>query len=226
MSQELAALRDAEVVQELLPLRAEDAGAALSRSAQAQLESMAREHREAQASTASRRLLSSRHQEALRTLALLASQAELSDEAAQLSPKKLGGRMTGRWLDDVLALGPVPAEVVELEDVLQHVHAVRRALRLLSFGAELFDATPLRARKSQTEVFPSDEGYLETCGELMDCRVMETWYASAARSLVRTGGDRYGVGLLQGRERALLEASAQDSVLILDELFDQLDDED
>lgn len=226
MSQELSALRDAEVVEQLLPLRAQDAGEALSRSAAAHLETMARENREAQAASARRRLLSSGHQKSLRDLAGMLDRARLSESAAERSPKKLGSRMTERWLETVRQLGPVPADVVELDEVLVHVHAVRRALRLLSFGAEVFDATPLRARKSQTAILPSAEGYLETCGDLMDCRVMDVWYASAARSLVRKGGDRYGVGILHGRERALLEASTEDSVLILEELFDQLEDED
>ncbi|EME37674.1 MULTISPECIES: CYTH and CHAD domain-containing protein [Kocuria] len=226
MSQELSALRDAEVVEQLLPLRAEDAGEALSRSAAAHLETMARENREAQAASARRRLLSSGHQQSLRDLAEVLGRARLSDSAAERSPKKLGSRMAERWLETIRQLGPVPVEVVQLDDVLVHVHAVRRALRLFSFGAEVFDATPLRARKSQTTILPSAEGYLETCGDLMDCRVMDVWYASAARSLVRKGGDRYGVGILHGRERALLEASTEDSVLILEELFDQFEDED
>lgn len=226
MSQELSALRDAEVVEQLLPLRAQDAGEALSRSAAAQLVTMARENREAQTAAARRRLLSSGHQESLRALGEMLDRARLSESAAERTPKKLGSRMTERWLETVRQLGPVPADVVELEDVLVHVHAVRRALRLLSFGSELFEVTALRARKSQTAVLPSAEGYLETCGELMDCRVMDVWYASAARSLVRKGGDRYGVGILHGRERARLEASAEDSVLLLEDLFDQLEGED
>lgn len=226
MSQELSALRDAEVVEQLLPLRAQDAGEALSRSAAAHLMTMAREAREAQAATARRRLLSNAHQESLRALAEMLGRARLSDYAAEHTPKKLGSRMTERWLDSVRDLGPVPSATVELDDVLVHVHAVRRALRLLSFGAELFEVTSLRARKSQASILPIAEGYLETCGDLMDCRVMEAWYASAARSLARKGGDRYGVGILHGREQALLEASSEDSVLILEELFDQLEDQD
>ncbi|MDH5152372.1 CYTH and CHAD domain-containing protein [Kocuria palustris] len=226
MSQELSALRDAEVVEQLLPLRAQDAGEALSRSAAAHLETMARENREAQTTAARRRLLSSGHQESLRALGEMLDRARLSESAAEWTPKKLGSRMTERWLETVRQLGPVPAETVELEDVLVHVHAVRRALRLLSFGSEVFELTALRARKSQTTILPSAEGYLETCGDLMDCRVMDLWYASAARALVRKGGDRYGVGILHGRERARLEASAEDSVLILEELFDQLEDVD
>lgn len=224
MSQELSALRDAEVVEQLLPLRAQDAGEALSRSAAAHLETMARENREAQTTAARRRLLSSGHQESLRALGEMLDRARLSESATEWTPKKLGSRMTERWLETVRQLGPVPAETVELEDVLVHVHAVRRALRLLSFGSEVFELTALRARKSQTTILPSAEGYLETCGDLMDCRVMDLWYASAARALVRKGGDRYGVGILHGRERARLEASAEDSVLILEELFDQLED--
>lgn len=226
MSQELSALRDAEVVEQLLPLRAQDAGEALPRSAAAQLVTMARENREAQTTAARRRLLSSGHQESLRALGEMLDRARLSESAAEWTPKKLGSRMTERWLETVRQLGPVPAETVELEDVLVHVHAVRRALRLLSFGSEVFELTALRARKSQTTILPSAEGYLETCGDLMDCRVMDVWYASAARSLVRKGGDRYGVGILHGRERARLEASTEDSVLILEELFDQLEDVD
>lgn len=226
MSQELSALRDAEVVEQLLPLRAQDAGEALSRSAAAHLETMARENREAQAASERRRLLSSGHQQSLRDLAEVLGRARLSNSAAERSPKKLGSRMAERWLETIRQLGPVPAEVAQLDDVLVHVHAVRRALRLFSFGAEVFDVAPLRARKSQTTILPSAEGYLETCGDLMDCRVMDVWYASAARSLVRKGGDRYGVGILHGRERALLEASTEDSVLILEELFDQFEDED
>lgn len=226
MSQELSALRDAEVVEQLLPLRAQDAGEALSRSAAAQLVTMARENREAQTTAARRRLLSSGHQESLRALGGMLDRARLSESAAERTPKKLGSRMTERWLETVRQLGPVPAETVELEDVLVHVHAVRRALRLLSFGSEVFELTALRARKSQVAVLPSAEGYLETCGELMDCRVMDLWYASAARALVRKGGDRYGVGILHGRERARLEASAEDSVLLLEDLFGQLEGED
>ncbi|MFF0973699.1 UNVERIFIED_CONTAM: CHAD domain-containing protein, partial [Kocuria sp. CPCC 205295] len=226
MSQELSALRDAEVVEQLLPLRAQDAGEALSRSAAAQLVTMARENREAQITAARRRLLSSGHQESLRALGEMLDRARLSESAAERTPKKLGSRMTERWLETVRQLGPVPAETVELEDVLVHVHAVRRALRLLSFGSEVFELTALRARKSQVAVLPSAEGYLETCGELMDCRVMDLWYASAARALVRKGGDRYGVGILHGRERARLEASAEDSVLLLEDLFGQLEGED
>lgn len=226
MSQELSALRDAEVVEQLLPLRAQDAGEALSRSAAAQLVTMARENREAQTTAARRRLLSSGHQESLRALGEMLDRARLSESAAERTPKKLGSRMTERWLETVRQLGPVPAETVELEDVLVHVHAVRRALRLLSFGSEVFELTALRARKSQVAVLPSAEGYLETCGELMDCRVMDLWYASAARALVRKGGDRYGVGILHGRERARLEASAEDSVLLLEDLFGQLEGED
>ena len=226
MSQELSALRDAEVVEQLLPLRAQDAGEALSRSAAAHLETMARENREAQTTAARRRLLSRGHQESLRALGEMLDRARLSESATEWTPKKLGSRMTERWLETVRQLGPVPAETVELEDVLVHVHAVRRALRLLSFGSEVFELTALRARKSQTTILPSAEGYLETCGDLMDCRVMDVWYASAARSLVRKGGDRYGVGILHGRERARLEASTEDSVLILEELFDQLEDVD
>ena len=226
MSQELSALRDAEVVEQLLPLRAQDAGEALSRSAAAQLVTMARENREAQTTAARRRLLSSGHQESLRALGEMLDRARLSESAAERTPKKLGSRMTERWLETVRQLGPVPAETVELEDVLVHVHAVRRALRLLSFGSEVFELTALRARKSQTTILPSAEGYLETCGDLMDCRVMDLWYASAARALVRKGGDRYGVGILHGRERARLEASAEDSVLLLEDLFGQLEGED
>lgn len=226
MSQELSALRDAEVVEQLLPLRVQDAGEALTRSAAAQLVTMARENREAQTAAARRRLLSSGHQESLRALGEMLDRARLSESAAERTPKKLGSRMTERWLETVRQLGPVPADVVELEDVLVHVHAVRRALRLLSFGSELFEVTALRARKSQAAVLLSAEGYLETCGELMDCRVMDVWYATAARSLVRKGGDRYGVGILHGRERARLEASAEDSVLLLEDLFDQLEGED
>lgn len=226
MSQELSAVRDAEVIEELLPLRAQEAGAAVSRSALAHLDSMAHEHREAQVSAAGRRLVSTEHQQTLAELTRLLGELRLSKRAAELTPKKLGARMTERWLETVLQLGPVPVELVQEEAVLEHVHAVRRALRLLSFGAELFETTALRARKSQAFVFQGAEGYLETCGELMDSRVMDLWYASAARSLVRTGGDRYGVGILHGRERAVLEASCEDSVLILEELFDRLDPQD
>ena len=226
LSQELSAVRDAEVVEQLLPVRAQEAGSAVSRSALAHLDSMAREHREAQAAAAGRRLVSARHQQSLREISDLLGDVRLGDEAAQLSPKKLGSRMTERWLGAVLELGPVPVELVELEPVLEHVHVVRRALRLLGFGAELFEHTPLRAKKSQQPLFQGIEGCLDVCGELMDSRVMDLWYASAARSLVRTGGDRYGVGILHGRERAVLEASCEDSVLILEELFDRLESRD
>lgn len=226
ISQRLSAARDAEVVRELLPQRAAAAGSAVSRSAVAHLSSLAKEHDEAQAASARRALLGTAHRAQLASLSSWVSELRLTPEAAELSPKKLGRRMLDRWLAPVLELGPVPPETLELSEVLDHVHLVRRALRLASFASGVFDSTPLRAGKSRAAVLDGIQGYLDACGDLMDSRVMDTWYASAARSLARTGGDRYGVGVLHGRERALLEAQCQDSILLLDELFEALEGQD
>lgn len=222
LSEQLSAARDAEVVVEQLPGRAEAAGPAVSRSALAHLLSLAKENRESTASAAARRLGGAQHQAVVESLRAWALGARLSAEAAQLSPKKLGARMFQRWLDGVLEIGPVPVELEGLDETLAHVHRVRRQMRLLQFGTEAFETTTLRTKKSQLGLLEGTEGYLEACGELMDSIVMDTWYAAAARSLIRSGGDRYGVGVLHGRERALLESRCEDSILLLEELFDRL----
>lgn len=225
LSQQLSAARDAEVVVEQLPGRAEAAGSAVSRSALAHLLSLARQSRESTAASATRHLSSAKHQAVTEALRGWALEARLSPEAAQLSPKKLGSQMFGRWLEAVLEIGPVPVELEELDAVLEHVHRARRELRLLHFGTQLFEGTALRAKKSQLALLEGTQGYLEACGELMDSLVLDTWCASAARSLIRIGGDRYGVGILHGQERALLQARAEDSILILEELFERLGDD-
>lgn len=226
LSQQLSAARDAEVVVEELPGRAEAVGPAVSRSALAHLLSLARQGRESTAASATRLLSGTRHRAVTVSLRDWALEARLNPEAAQLSPKKLGSRMFQRWLDGVLEIGPVPPELQDLDAVLAHVHRVRREMRLLHFGTQTFETSALRARKSQLALLEGTQGYLEACGELMDSVVLDTWCAAAARSLIRSGGDRYGVGVLHGRERALLQARGEDSVLILEELFDRLGDTD
>lgn len=100
--------------------------------------------------------------------------------------------------------GPEPATKISRAVDLVHVH--RKALRNLRYGLDGLAATDaLVPKKAWRGLLDGSQEIQGELSDMMDSAVMDDWFAFAARSLIRTGGDRYVVGMLHGQERARIQ---------------------
>ncbi|MDO5617308.1 CYTH and CHAD domain-containing protein [Kocuria sp.] len=100
-----------------------------------------------------------------------------------------------------------PEAAAKISDAVDLVHVHRKALRNLRYGLDgLAVTTGLVPKKSWRGLLDGSAQLQTELSEMMDAAVMDDWFAFAARSLIRTGGDRYVVGLLHGYERARVQS--------------------
>lgn len=100
----------------------------------------------------------------------------------------------------------LPDAQAKISDAVDLVHVHRKALRNLRYGLDgLAVTTGLVPKKSWRGLLDGAGEIQAELSQMMDSAVMDDWFAFAARSLIRTGGDRYVVGLLHGHERARVQ---------------------
>ncbi|KAA9393657.1 CYTH and CHAD domain-containing protein [Kocuria coralli] len=230
LSGQLSAARDAEVVAELLPLRAAVVGEQVSNAGLGQLRTLAQGNRESTRSAAVRYLNGKAHLQLLADLNSWKDELRLADAARALSGKKVATRAVKRWhetLSDADAQLGVEdtatiADTTPLR-VLDSVHLHRKALRNLRYGMEGLAGVPgLEPKKSWRHLLDGTEEIQGELSDIMDSAVMDAWFASAARSLIRTGGDRYVVGLLHGHERARIQDYERRAPEVIDRLLSEV----
>lgn len=236
LSDRLSAARDAEVVLELLPGRAAVVAENVSDAGLGQLKAMAEDHRESTRSAAVRHLNGRAHMQLLTELVSWADGLELTTEARELSAKKLATRAVKRWSQavgeaesslqaesDQAAEGDSKAGGKKTSAAVNAVHAHRKALRNLRYGFEGLSAIAgLQPKKTWRGLLDNTQDTQSELSDMMDSAVMDDWFALAARSLIRTGGDRYVVGLLHGQERARLSDYEARAPELIDRLLSEV----
>ncbi|NHU86136.1 CYTH and CHAD domain-containing protein [Kocuria sp. JC486] len=237
LSDRLSAARDAEVVVELLPGRAAVVAENVSDAGLGQLKAMAQDHRESTRSAAVRHLNGRAHMQLLTELTSWAEGLQLTPEARELSAKKLATRAVKRWSQAVADAEaslqsesePSAAETdaksgtKKTSAAVNAVHAHRKALRNLRYGLEGLSVTAgLQPKKAWRGLLDNTQDTQAELSEMMDSAVMDDWFGLAARSLIRTGGDRYVVGLLHGQERARLQDYETRAPELIDRLLSEV----
>lgn len=116
----------------------------------------------------------------------------------------------------------LPDPQVKISQAVDLVHVHRKALRNLRYGLDgLAVTTGLVPKKSWRGLLDGSAEIQAELSQMMDSAVMDDWFAFAARSLIRTGGDRYVVGLLHGHERARIQDYEQRAPELIDRLLSE-----
>lgn len=116
----------------------------------------------------------------------------------------------------------LPDAQIKISQAVDLVHAHRKALRNLRYGLDgLAVTTGLVPKKSWRGLLDNAGQIQAELSQMMDSAVMDDWFAFAARSLIRTGGDRYVVGLLHGHERARVQDYERRAPELIDRLLSE-----
>lgn len=121
----------------------------------------------------------------------------------------------------------LPDAQAKISRAVDLVHVHRKALRNLRYGLDgLAVTTGLVPKKSWRGLLDGSTEIQAELSQMMDSAVMDDWFAFAARSLIRTGGDRYVVGLLHGHERARIQDYERRAPELIDRLLSETSPDD
>ncbi|GEC97930.1 hypothetical protein KVA01_00850 [Kocuria varians] len=243
--------RDQEVARERLDALLDAQSADLVSATAARELREAAEHRGDDAARAVRRELDSpAYLQLLRDLRELSRGEGITDEAAQLSPKRFAKTVLGAALNRVLSTAATTATTApeDPEEVtvstmaavvgervsipgkdarqtavaFEVLHETRKAAKSARYVSEALAHAHAKAGKKRIRAAVVAKDYQDDLGVVTDAAVMEEWLARVARSLQRTGRDRYAVGLLHGIELSDLRNGLLEAPEILEDLVEDL----
>ncbi|WP_144790360.1 CHAD domain-containing protein [Kocuria palustris] len=205
----LAAARDAEVMAELLPARAEALQGRIGEKTRHVLVETAQER--AESSAAQIRQDASRPEclAALESARAAALHPPFTDKggkkAAGLTAEQMSDRLVQRALRKAAkeaqrALDAAQAGDLEPEQRLEHLHTVRKATKRVRYVTKVLKASGFRPAKSVRKLGKAAKRAQDALGETMDASVAAAWLEDSSARLRRAGADPYELGLLTGAE--------------------------
>lgn len=234
LGRSLSAARDAEVMAELLPERAEALQGRVSQKTVRVLAQTAGKHAEASAAKV-RGGAQPERAAALQLARAAAQDPPFTDKgrkkAEGLSPRQMSDRLVRRALRKAAeqtdrTLTAARDEELEAEQRLEHLHTVRKATKRVRYVTKVLKASGFRPAKPVRRLGKAAKRAQDELGETMDASVAAAWLQDSAAGLRRAGADPYELGLLTGAELQRLAHGLDDGYAVMAQLarrFDQHD---
>ena len=223
LGRSLSAARDAEVLAELLPARAEALQGRVSQKTVQALEQTALKHAEASAAKV-RGGAQSERAAALQLARSAAQDPPFTDKgrkkAEGLSPRQMSDRLVRRALRKAAketdrALTAARDEELDAEQRLEHLHTVRKATKRVRYVTKVLKAAGFRPDKPVRKLGKAAKKAQDALGETMDASVAAAWLQDSAAGLRRAGADPYELGLLTGVELQRLAHGVDDGYEVM-----------
>ena len=234
LGRSLSAARDAEVMAELLPERAEALQGRVSQKTVRVLAQTAGKHAEASAAKV-RGGAQPERAAALQLARAAAQDPPFTDKgrkkAEGLSPRQMSDRLVRRALRKAAeqtdrALTAARDEELDAEQRLEHLHTVRKATKRVRYVTKVLKASGFRPAKPVRRLGKAAKRAQDELGETMDASVAAAWLQDSAAGLRRAGADPYELGLLTGAELQRLAHGVDDGYAVMARLarrFEQHD---
>lgn len=223
LARRYAPARDAEVIAQLLPATSELLCGAVEPAAITRLRNQAREQSTGTAREAGRYLHREEHLRLLADLRAFALQPPFSGREKGLSARSLGNRLLGRSLRTLERVAEREhADAGGGEELLGHVHDVRKAVKRVRYVNSAVRSAGIRPRKRLRRAARDARKYQRELGAIIDRAVLVEWLAQTAAALAGEG-DRYDLGLLQGAAAGQLSEALGRSEILVDGLRTQLE---
>jgi CHAD domain-containing protein len=228
LARALSVARDAEVAAELLPARVEELNGLVGPEPAAALQRSAREQAEAASATVRRYVESKQHLQLLADVQAFAAEPPLTEACAGLSAREVSDAMVRRAVRKVVRVAERGAAAEEsgteadAAHRLEHLHAVRKAVKRVRYVEAVLGRAGFRPGKSLRRAAADAEDYQDALGRIMDASVVEGWLARSAQALDGSEEDRYAVGILHGAEAVHLHTGVSGGSDLVEVLLKQL----
>ena len=232
LGRSLSAARDAEVLAEQLPARAE---ALQGRVGEKTVQALAQTAlKDAEASAAKVRGGAQPERAATLELARCAAQnPPFTDKgrkkAEELSPRQMSDRLVRRALRKAAketdrALAADRDEQLDAEQRLEHLHTVRKATKRVRYVTKVLTAAGFRPAKPMRKLGKAAKKAQDALGETMDASVALTWLQDSTAALRRAVADPFELGLLTGAELQRLAHGVDEGYEVMARLARRFED--
>ena len=232
LGRSLSAARDAEVLAEQLPARAE---ALQGRVGEKTVQALAQTAlKDAEASAAKVRGGAQPERAATLELARCAAQnPPFTDKgrkkAEELSPRQMSDRLVRRALRKAAketdrTLAADRDEQLDAEQRLEHLHTVRKTTKRVRYVTKVLTAAGFRPAKPMRKLGKAAKKAQDGLGETMDASMALTWLQDSTAALRRAGADPFELGLLTGAELQRLAHGIDDGYEVMARLARRFED--